>query len=328
MKNLYSAAVAAIFLTTGSFTIVNAQDISCGKKGDKVLVCHIPPGNPANAHTICISPNAVQAHVPWNNQHNDFLGDCWSGCVGMEVISATQGKRSNGTDVLAERSVESAMLGTPDGVNADGGFYSLGFGGEVIIKMDGGILNRPGNDLKLFETSFGQPACDAYPEYADIYVSTDMNSWTYVGQVCQDGEFDIAPLDYIMYVKIVDASNPGDFNAVVDGYDIDGIQCINISSARLAADNAGIEEEHAAEMHVYPNPIEDQFSISFEGFETNSEVSLQIFDAMGRIVSTEKIVVSGHDFTKQISASELNSGVYTLRITGNEIALQKQLIKN
>jgi hypothetical protein len=327
MKNVYKLATAMIILSGGSLS-VNAQNIACGNNGNKVLVCHIPPGNPANAHTICISPNGVPAHIPGNNQHNDFLGDCWAGCLGMEVISATQGKRSNGTDVPADRSVESAMLGTPDGVNAPGGFYSLGFGGEVIIKMDGGILNRPGNDLKLFETSFGQPACDAYPEYADIYVSADMLSWTYAGQVCQDGEFDISPLDYIMFVKIVDASNADDFNGVVDGYDIDGIQCINVNAARLSADNAGIEEEHAAQMHVYPNPINDQLSILFDGFEEDSEVNLEIFDAMGRLVSSERVIVLGHDFTKQISASELNSGVYTLRITGNDVAIQKQIVKN
>lgn len=38
----------------------------------KVAVCHIPPGNPENAHTIWISQNAVQAHL----NHGDYLGPC------------------------------------------------------------------------------------------------------------------------------------------------------------------------------------------------------------------------------------------------------------
>jgi hypothetical protein len=41
--------------------------------GNKVCICHIPPGNPANAHTICISPNAVDAHI---TNHGDYLGEC------------------------------------------------------------------------------------------------------------------------------------------------------------------------------------------------------------------------------------------------------------
>ena len=48
----------------------------CGNnsKKPKVYICHIPPGNPANAHTICVSPNAVQAHL----DHGCMLGECVS----------------------------------------------------------------------------------------------------------------------------------------------------------------------------------------------------------------------------------------------------------
>lgn len=38
----------------------------------KVDVCHIPPGNPENAHTITISENALGAHL----DHGDHLGAC------------------------------------------------------------------------------------------------------------------------------------------------------------------------------------------------------------------------------------------------------------
>jgi hypothetical protein len=51
---------------------VEVVDVHCGNNGKKVLVCHIPPGNPANAHTICIAPSAVPAHLA----HGCFLGDC------------------------------------------------------------------------------------------------------------------------------------------------------------------------------------------------------------------------------------------------------------
>jgi hypothetical protein len=38
----------------------------------KVLICHIPPGNPANAHTISVDQSAVPAHLA----HGDTLGPC------------------------------------------------------------------------------------------------------------------------------------------------------------------------------------------------------------------------------------------------------------
>jgi hypothetical protein len=39
----------------------------------KVLICHIPPGNPDNAHTICVSTHAVAPH---QEQHGDTIGAC------------------------------------------------------------------------------------------------------------------------------------------------------------------------------------------------------------------------------------------------------------
>jgi hypothetical protein len=42
----------------------------------KVKVCHVPPGNPANFHTITIDDNAVQAHLA----HGDLLGSCAAHC--------------------------------------------------------------------------------------------------------------------------------------------------------------------------------------------------------------------------------------------------------
>ena len=39
---------------------------------NKVTICHIPPGNPANAHTISVSQNALQAHL----DHGDSQGEC------------------------------------------------------------------------------------------------------------------------------------------------------------------------------------------------------------------------------------------------------------
>jgi hypothetical protein len=43
----------------------------------KVLICHIPPGNPANAHSILIDDHAVDAHLA----HGDTLGLCPGDCV-------------------------------------------------------------------------------------------------------------------------------------------------------------------------------------------------------------------------------------------------------
>jgi hypothetical protein len=51
---------------------VTVMDIRCGKNLDKVLVCHLPPGNTGNPQTICIAAPAVPAHLA----HGDYLGPC------------------------------------------------------------------------------------------------------------------------------------------------------------------------------------------------------------------------------------------------------------
>lgn len=52
----------------------------CAQNGNSVKfnVCHIPPGNPSNANNICISSNALPAHLnPGTNGHNNCtLGPC------------------------------------------------------------------------------------------------------------------------------------------------------------------------------------------------------------------------------------------------------------
>ena len=39
----------------------------------KTTICHVPPGNPANAHTLCIGTPAVKHHLA---NHPDTLGPC------------------------------------------------------------------------------------------------------------------------------------------------------------------------------------------------------------------------------------------------------------
>lgn len=52
----------------------------CSNNGNnlKFNVCHIPPGNPSNAHGICISVNALNAHLTSGSvgHQNCYLGEC------------------------------------------------------------------------------------------------------------------------------------------------------------------------------------------------------------------------------------------------------------
>ncbi len=57
----------------------------CSGSGNNVkfLVCHIPPGNASNPQNICISANALNAHLTIGSKgHNNcYLGPCQQNCV-------------------------------------------------------------------------------------------------------------------------------------------------------------------------------------------------------------------------------------------------------
>ncbi len=57
-----------------SIAAINSVDIRCGQHLQKVVLCHVPPGNPGNPQTLCIAPSAVPAHLA--NHPGDCLGPC------------------------------------------------------------------------------------------------------------------------------------------------------------------------------------------------------------------------------------------------------------
>ena len=57
---------------------------AAGQGTTKVTICHIPPGNPANAHSITVGAPAVRAHLA----HGDSVGACGGGGGGCGGVGA------------------------------------------------------------------------------------------------------------------------------------------------------------------------------------------------------------------------------------------------
>jgi hypothetical protein len=69
------AALSACHLDDGTVGH-DAQIRACDPQDTKkTTICHIPPGNPANAHTLCVGNPAVPAHI---SHHGDHVGPCAS----------------------------------------------------------------------------------------------------------------------------------------------------------------------------------------------------------------------------------------------------------
>jgi hypothetical protein len=78
---------------------------------------------------------------------------------------------------------------------------------------------------------------------------------------------------------------------------------------------AGVEEFSKSRFAVYPNPANDQVTITCAG--VNGLTDIRIMDNSGRIVKVEKVQLSnGSQFVMNVQ--ELASGNYTVQLTSNE----------
>lgn len=137
------------------------------------------------------------------------------------IADVNQGLRKNGTAVLAERSDPNAVLVD------DANFFSLGFGGEIILAFDCPIQNRDGNDLIIVEVTGGDRSTHPL-ETADIYGGQDLGGpWTLLGDANNRNEETLIDLDGLAeaaYIKIVDTSDPNasteEWYNIADAFDL------------------------------------------------------------------------------------------------------------
>ena len=73
----------------------------------KVLVCHIPMGNPSNAHNICVAASAVAVHQA---QHGDTIGGCQRAAVVEPVCLPLSGECTANGDCCSDACVANECI--------------------------------------------------------------------------------------------------------------------------------------------------------------------------------------------------------------------------
>ena len=87
----------------------------------------------------------------------------------------------------------------------------------------------------------------------------------------------------------------------------------------------GMEEASALNFTVYPNPASAQVLVAFDN---TSEGSIQILDAMGRTIYTEKLTAIG-SIALPVDVSQLADGTYTIQvITADQVGIKRLVIRN
>ncbi len=142
-----------------------------------------------------------------------------------------QGDRTDGSDVLAERSDPANAL-VADSETATN-FASLGFGGSIVIEFDCAVPNLDGDDLRLWEvTNATYPAETARVEVLDphtgtwVEIGTADNSGQASGSRLTESAFDLGSVMYTHQVRITDTSDASLHDATADGFDLDGVESL------------------------------------------------------------------------------------------------------
>ena len=120
---------------------------------DATLICHIPPGNPDNAHTLMISSNAYPAHLA----HGDYLGACTeSNIENVEFEVPTDNETLNGAlellQILSENLDDDSNVGNSISKAAD------------LHKL---FAHEDKSTKKLFQSAFAQFSEDVKEYYGD-----------------------------------------------------------------------------------------------------------------------------------------------------------------
>jgi uncharacterized surface protein with fasciclin (FAS1) repeats len=168
-------------------------------------------------------------------------------CFATEIFSFAQKKQNDGSNVAEIYSNALNALGEPQNVNDENttenvGFVSLGFGGEIILSFGGAINNGEGDDIMVYEATpnIASRNCTRWPEKIDVFASQDNCNWVYLGRGCQDASFDLGSLSWAQFIRIKDVSNPSGglfVNLIGNGYDLDGVACLNGTVENPVPDN-------------------------------------------------------------------------------------------
>lgn len=248
-------------------------------------------------------------------------------------------------------------------------FVSLGFDnpatgateGQITLTFDYTIFDRPGADLTVFETTFGDNAartCANYPEIAEFWGSNNGTDWTLLtavsdepdfsylggfGRLCRDGQLDISNMPLsggvstLRYLQIIDKSikSSSRFPGGADGYDVDGVfgyPCGDLGDGRIALydqNNFPDEDMNIFFAGIAPNPSSDFVNVKIETASKDQNYVIRVFDMMGRVVSQEGLNASANSFVNHVlTVQNLPAGIYMVSIESNDYKVIEKLIKN
>ncbi len=252
----------------------------------------------------------------------------------VTYCGGVQGKQNNKKTIPAIRNDVNKALGTTQQDDTYN-FYSLGFGGDACYKFGYSVFDQAGADIRVIETSFGNPSCNSYPEKVEVSVSYDGQNWNNLGILCLDGTIDLGAVNSgIGYIKFKDVSDKLRFNGSADGFDLDGAISLNSSAPGSGGTNCGgsnarmaISAPISGDVNNVPDELTSlQLNGNVASFSMASSNGVaKVTDNLGRVLfsmNVESEIWSNVDLELPIQG--LSTGVYMLSV---ETTVSRDVIK-
>jgi hypothetical protein len=87
---------------------------------------------------------------------------------------------------------------------------------------------------------------------------------------------------------------------------------------------AGINEELASTLSVYPNPASDELNVSFEA--TNADYQVSILDLQGRVITAKTLQSLNGTSTVTFPVADMAKGSYIVTVVSNGITTTKNVV--
>ncbi len=252
-------------------------------------------------------------------------------CYAVAADEYIEGTQFNGAALPAERADANSALGEPERVDALV-FTTLGYGGSITVSFGGSVPNGEGDDIEVVETSYNNPGCAAYPEYATVEVSMDGVNWATAGTVCKGDPYvdisDAGDYEYVMYVRVTNDNNQSTSS---DGFDVDGIVALH-NCEEDGDGGEGVEDllsvDSQNQLTSFPNPTNGPSQVVFVTAETGRTL-VEVYDMNGRMVEAlfNQEAEAGVEYRLDFNGNNLPNGVYIYRMTTeNEVIVDKFMI--
>jgi hypothetical protein len=252
----------------------------------------------------------------------------------VAYCGGAQGKQNNNKIIPSIRSDFNKALGTPQ-QNDTYNFYSIGFDGNACYRFGYSVFDQAGADIRVIETSFGNPSCNSYPEKVEVSVSYDGQNWNNLGILCLDGTIDLGAANSgIGYIKFKEVSERLRFNGSADGFDLDGAISLNSSAPGSGGANCGgsnarmaISAPISGDVNNVPDELTSlQLNGNVASFSMASSNGVaKVTDNLGRVLfsmNVESEIWSNVDLELPIQG--LPTGVYMLSV---ETSVSRDVIK-